>query len=224
MPLDGTYSGLQASVADFLNRNDLTAAIPDFIAMAEVQMSRRMVKEGPVSGMLGRSDATINAEFISTPADFMGVKAFYLGAVYYPLQFMEPEKIVQQKMLYPLAAGDPQFYSVVGGQFQFWPWPGTSATYSAELSYWKRVPALSTSNTTNWLLQANPDAYLYGALTQSAPYLADDERTAVWGALYTAAVSDIIDADKMTRYAPQMASPQIIGGVNDGGRYGYGGI
>ena len=38
MALDGTYIGLKASVADFLNRADLTASIPDFIALAEAQM------------------------------------------------------------------------------------------------------------------------------------------------------------------------------------------
>jgi hypothetical protein len=32
MALDGTYAGLQASVADRLNRADLTAVVPAFIA------------------------------------------------------------------------------------------------------------------------------------------------------------------------------------------------
>ena len=43
MALDGTYAGLQASIADFLNRTDLAAAIPDFIVLAEAQMARRFV-------------------------------------------------------------------------------------------------------------------------------------------------------------------------------------
>ena len=41
MALDGSYDGLKASIADFLNRSDLTTAIPDFIRMAEAQMTRR---------------------------------------------------------------------------------------------------------------------------------------------------------------------------------------
>ena len=34
MPLT-TYDELKASIADFLNRSDLTNAIPDFISLAE---------------------------------------------------------------------------------------------------------------------------------------------------------------------------------------------
>jgi len=30
-----TYTELKASIADWLNRSDLTAAIPDFISLAE---------------------------------------------------------------------------------------------------------------------------------------------------------------------------------------------
>ena len=34
------YTGLKTSIADFLNRDDLTAVIPDFIALAESQINR----------------------------------------------------------------------------------------------------------------------------------------------------------------------------------------
>ena len=35
-----TYTGLKASIADFLNRDDLTSVIPDFVALAEAQINR----------------------------------------------------------------------------------------------------------------------------------------------------------------------------------------
>ena len=34
------YTGLKASIADFLNRDDLTSVIPDFVALAEAQINR----------------------------------------------------------------------------------------------------------------------------------------------------------------------------------------
>ena len=37
-----TYTELKASLADWLNRTDLTAAIPDFITLAESQMERQL--------------------------------------------------------------------------------------------------------------------------------------------------------------------------------------
>ena len=34
------YTGLKASIADFINRDDLTSVIPDFISLAEAQINR----------------------------------------------------------------------------------------------------------------------------------------------------------------------------------------
>jgi hypothetical protein len=47
--------------------------------------------------------------------------------------------------------------------------------------YRQNVPALA-SNSTNWLLLAAPDIYLYGALLEAAPYLQNDDRIQTWGA------------------------------------------
>ena len=37
-----TYDELKASIADFLNRDDLTSVIPDFIKLAETGMNREV--------------------------------------------------------------------------------------------------------------------------------------------------------------------------------------
>ena len=37
-----TYTELKASIADWLNRSDLTAAIADFISLAEAQIERTL--------------------------------------------------------------------------------------------------------------------------------------------------------------------------------------
>ena len=42
MPLSN-YSELQASVADWINRDDLTDQIPDFITLCEASMQRRLL-------------------------------------------------------------------------------------------------------------------------------------------------------------------------------------
>ena len=55
-------------------------------------------------------------------------------------------------------------------------------------------PALSDSNASNWLLNYYADAYLYGSLVHSAPYLKDDARATVWAALYQSAI-DAINAE-----------------------------
>jgi hypothetical protein len=82
--------------------------------------------------------------------------------------------------------GRPRFYAVTAGEFEFFPTPDGS--YQSELVYYANVPALSDSNTSNWLLSKYPDIYLYGALVHTAPYLDEDQRAQTWAALYQSAI------------------------------------
>src|ERR1700742_4542533 len=161
MALDGTYTGLQASVADWLNRADLTAVVPDFIATAEAQISRRLLMDGPVRMMMGRSDATITAEFTDVPDDFMGARTITVSGAdtasgLLQLELATPDEINDLKAFHSGEAGGPRRFAVVGTSLQFWPWNGASV--SCELTYWQRLPALSGSGS-NWLLSLHPDAY-----------------------------------------------------------------
>ena len=209
MSLDGTYTGLQASVADWLNRADLAAVVPDFIAMAEAQIARRLLMDGPVRMMMARSDIAIAAEFVTLPADFMGARTLYVTGAdtssgLMPLQIATTDEINDLKAFHAGEAGGPRRFTVVGTTLQVWPWNGASV--SCELTYWQRLPALS-ANGGNWLLSAHPDAYLYGALLQAAPYLKDDARVPMWGTMFQTVLSDIVAADRIERNAAQIAMP-----------------
>jgi len=201
MALDGSYGGLKASVADFLNRTDLTMAIPDFIALAEAQMTRRFVgRMGlglPVPRrLIQRSDAglTAGAEFLAVPDDFHGAVEFLLqSSPEIALDYLDPTVFQQWKEAGSLAGRPPAYFTVVGGEFQFY--PVADKAYAAQLTYIRRCTALSIANPSNWILADYPDAYLYGALVQSAPYLKDDGRATLWGTLFTAALDDICNAD-----------------------------
>jgi hypothetical protein len=73
--------------------------------------------------------------------------------------------------------------------------PIADSSYTAELVYYAKLSKLSDSNTTNWLLTAAPDIYLYGALMQAAPYLKDDARIGTWSQMYLTALQDLQTAD-----------------------------
>lgn len=230
MALD-TYANLQASIANFLNRADLTTTIPDFITLAESQINRRLLLDGPVRRMMVRADATITTEFAAVPTDFMGVKDIYLTETYVQqLKFLLPDQLLAKKTGQYTLTGCPLCFSVVGGEFQFYPAPNTTNSppdsFPAELTYWAKIPSLSDTVTTNWLLDNHPDCYLYGSLLQSAPYLRDDARIQVWGNAFETILSDIVQADKQERNATYMDVNTVSGGTFDGpsnGSYGYNG-
>jgi hypothetical protein len=207
-----SYSDLKASIAGWLNRSDLTAAIPDFISLAEAQISRRLLMMGPVRAMMGRADASISAEFAALPADFMGARTIVFAEDRTrPLDFCLPEQI-NRKKAFESTGGNPRFFSVVGGELQFFPAPSGGASYSSEMTYWKRIPALSDAAPSNWLLALHPDAYLYGALLQAAPYLKDDARIQSWGTFLETILSDIAAADRFERDSTNQSIPTISHG------------
>lgn len=200
MALDGSYDGLKASIADFLNRSDLAPVIPDFIKLAEAQMTRRLAgrtRQGlPVPRRLvKRADAEIEAgtEFVAVPTDFHGPLDLVLQEE--PpiiLDYLDAANLDQEKQA-ARVSGAPRWYALVGNELQLF--PAADRNYTCELSYVARVASLGAANPTNWILTDYPDAYLYGALVQSAPYLKDDSRATTWGVLFTAALDDICNAD-----------------------------
>lgn len=184
-----TYSELKASVADWLNRSDLTATIPDFIALAESQVERKL----RTRQMIVRANATIDTEYGTVPADFLEVKSLKLQTnPVTPLQFETIDSLDNLQSQYP-SSSKPRYFSIVGSQIRTVPLPDSS--YTAELTYYAKLTKLSGSVDTNWLLTAAPDVYLYGSLLQAAPYLKDDARIQVWATLYTSAMDDLQIAD-----------------------------
>ena len=52
--------------------------------------------------------------------------------------------------------------------------PVPDSVYTLTLTYAQKIPALSSSNTSNWLLALDPDAYLIGCLAKAAVKYQDD--------------------------------------------------
>ena len=69
-----TYSGLQASIANFLARSDLGTEIIDFIALAESEINREL----RIRPMETTISFTIDAETEALPTGFLGVRSFLL--------------------------------------------------------------------------------------------------------------------------------------------------
>jgi hypothetical protein len=185
-----TYAELKTSIGDWLNRSDLTNAIPDFISLAEAQVERTL----RTRQMIVRANASFDAQYGAVPADFLETKSLKLTSTnpQTPLEFLSIDALDNKASEYT-GSGKPRFFGVVGGQCRLVPVP--DATYTTELTYYAKLTKLSNSVTTNWLLTSSPDIYLYGALLQAAPYLQDDARIQVWSSLYDRAMSELQTAD-----------------------------
>lgn len=181
-----TYDELKTSIADFLNRDDLASVIPDFISLAEADMNRGLRHWRQEK----RSTAEIDTQYSAMPADFLEVISFHISSGdYRSLELVSKAQMQDRRYKSGDTSGKPAFYAITAGEIEVYPTP--DGTYNAELYYYSRITALSDSDTSNWVLEYFPDAYLYGALVHSSPYLKEDERTQVWASLYANAISAI---------------------------------
>lgn len=189
-----TYSELQQSVADFLNRQDLAGAIPTFITLVEAYFNRQVRHRS----MLTRATTTLDSQFTGLPTDFLEAKNVQLNSTpVVSLEYVTLERADELRASTP--TGQPAFYTILGDQIEVVPVPDTQ--YTIELVYYKKIPTLTDDTTSNWLLSSHPDAYLYGALMQAAPYLKNDERLQVWGPLFVQSVGGINESSDKAEYS-----------------------
>jgi hypothetical protein len=192
------YSTLQTAIADFLNRDDLTAVIPTFIQLAEAQMNREIrhwKMEQRATGQQSGGD-----QYMQIPADWLETIRFTLtGSGTSALTLASRAAIADIRAKNEnVSTVLPYYYTHADGQFELYPTPVETTDF--ELLYYQKIPDLAT-NSTNWLLEEAPDAYLYGALLHSAPYLAEDARVAVWAQMYSAAVQNVNAASEKAQYS-----------------------
>lgn len=188
------YSDLKTSIADWLNRSDLTATIPDFITLAESGFNKEIRNRK----MIKRATATIDSQYSAVPADWLQTVDFVIEAnPVVTLEFITNEKLDKLRETYT-SSGTPKFYTIVGQELEVLPVPD-SATLTGEITYYSKIPNLTDVNPTNWLMNSSPDIYLYGSLLQSAPYLVDDARIPVWASMYQKLVKDLEIADQKAR-------------------------
>jgi|TARA_R110000850_G_scaffold408_3_gene2316 hypothetical protein len=194
MPIT-TYAELKTNIADFLNRDDLTSVSSTFVSLAEADLNRQIRHWRQEK----RSTAEIDTQYSAIPADMLEVIRFYItSGDTRPLELISQAEMLDRKFRNLNTSGQPAYYAVTAGELEVYPVP--DGTYTSELYYFGKTDALSDSNTSNWILEHYPDAYLYGSLIHSAPYLKDDARIQVWAALYQSAIDSINQASEKAKF------------------------
>lgn len=189
-----TYTELKQAVENWLDRDDLSARIPEFITLAETRMNRRL----RTSEMMTTADLTISSQSTALPSGLLEIKRLYLD--------LNPKRVldlVSLEQLHESYGGNetstPVMYAIEGNNIIVAPSPDTS--YTAKLAYYAKPTALSDANATNDVFTAAPDVFLYGALLEAEPYLMNDERLQLWATAYDRAVNDYQDADRAKQWS-----------------------
>lgn len=197
MALD-SYSNLKTAIADHLDRDDLTSHIDDFIDLAEARHKRDIrIRELVTSGSI-----TVDARTENLPTGFLeGISFRLITDPITPLSYVSPEEMALVRLQ---ENGKPTYYTILGTTIEFD--KVADQSYTGDFLYHKSATALADGNTSNEILVRAPDAYLYGALLGTAPFLQHDERIDVWAALYKSCVDSLAQSRRQERVSGRLVS------------------
>ena len=191
-----SFVTLKTAVANWLDRDDLDARIPEFIAINEAVFNRvlriRAMETIVTAATVGGTKS------YDLPTGYVQMREIHLDtSPITSLQYLTPE------MLYRVWAGStsgkPNAYSIIGDQIYFGETP--DGAYDYVMTYYKTFDGLSDAAPTNWVILNAPDVYLYGTLLQAEPFLMNDHRIPVWERGLRQAISDLQEQNDKDRHS-----------------------
>ena len=173
-----SYSTLQTAVSNRLHRTDLTSLIPDFIALGEARIYRDL----RIRCMETALSSAIASGVIAVPTGYVELKHAYIDGS--PSGKLTRKNADFIYFNYPTrsADGKPKYIAREADNFIFGPYPDSA--YTVKGIYYKRLDALSDSNTTNWFITNAPDILLFAALYEAADHISNDAAMMKWDQRY----------------------------------------
>ena len=186
-----TYSTLQSTVMDYLDRSDLSTVVPTFVELAESKFKRKL-RHWKMEKR-ATADTVASQRTLDLPSDFLEMRSIKRNS--------DPTIVLEHLSpaiadAYVSSVGAPYYFHISGTEIHFDPTP--DGVYEIEMNYYGFTP-LSESATTNWLLEDHPDIYLYGTLLEAEAYLMNDPRLQVWKLAFDQAMLDLNKEGKITR-------------------------
>lgn len=190
-----TYTELRREFLDLSGREDMEQAFDTLLSLAEAEFNRNIRH----SSMLARKTATVTSSRIALPSDWL--EAFNIQISDQKpdrLQYVSPYDLDYIRDVIGGNTGKIQYYSIVGSELEVVPAPAGSSTI--EMIYYAKIPALTSSAPSNWLLLSSPDVYLFGALGKMGFYLGErDSRFTAWATQSVKLIDDVNKSDMRNR-------------------------
>lgn len=171
-----SYSELLTALTNWRGQDTLQASrYPEWIALFEAWFNRNH----RLRQMETSSASALSSNARTVPSDYLAWRSveWYGITPHRELKWVHPKRLTSGWT----AVGDgatTEFFTIESDTLTVA--PADTANSTVLLRYYQKVPALTVSNTTNWLLTANPDLYLNGCLYEAAKLQRDVEAVALY--------------------------------------------
>lgn len=169
-----TWSALKTSARSWLAEISTSSLsderLEECIAFAERHFNR-VIRAPEMEDAVTSSSS---GSTITLPSDFLQMRSLYIDRS--PVQYLQQVGMAELREMFPTTGtGVPTHYALQsGGEAVLRPLP--SGSFSYVLNYYKKIPALDGSTSTNWLLTDHSDLYLAGTLYYAHIFLMDEKR------------------------------------------------
>lgn len=188
--------------ADRVNDTESVAMYDSFLSIVEGRVNRYL-KTMDMSIRL--SIPSVDDQLIySLPTDFRGLRDIQvLGATpsgndkSITAELKSPAMVSEYSNRTGEIYSDKIYYSIEEGKLRIEP---QLTNRTIDLLYYQKVPALTSSNITNWLGDEYPDCYVFGILVEISAFAKDAEAGNVWDSRFQQALDQIKDNDKEERW------------------------
>ncbi|OCO98925.1 MULTISPECIES: hypothetical protein [unclassified Ensifer] len=192
------YAALLVDVGEYSGRNDIAHLFPRFVGLAELKLNRIL--------RVGDMEATAVVDVVDgdapLPADFLEARQV-LTASGRPIRAIALQESAESGRSGP---GAPIGYAIVGNRIK----PFPTGSYGLTMTYYRKIPPLSATHPTNWLLEKAPDAYLYGLVEEIAVWERDAGKAGAAQQLKMSALAGLGIADERARWGD---AQMTVGGV-----------
>jgi len=194
-----TYATLKDAVLKWLLRANSDLVVTDtqlarYIQLCEKEMNRRL-KENRL--LFADANLTIaeDTATLALPTNYSQVMSFeHSDDQARGIDYVSPPVFASDHT--GRGVGRPDTYTIIGTNMRFAPTP--DADYEAYMLYRSTVTALSDTNTTNVILTAHPDLYLYGSLKHAYMQIKDQKElenvSAMAEAIFTSLEADNVNS------------------------------
>ena len=161
------YSDIIAAAQSYADRQDVevTNNLDLFISMVESRINRLLkTREQSVRATV---PTVTGQEYYALPPDFGGMRDIQINSDATSESTSTPVDYLTPALFNERRNGEYSgrvYYTIVANQFQIFPKLDTGQ--QIELVYYQRVPNLNSTDTTNWLSDSHPDAYIAGMTSE----------------------------------------------------------
>lgn len=186
-----TYATLVSDIKKFMEDDgtEFSASIDTFIDITELKLSRELIV--PAFRQRATSALSQNDAFITLPTDLIVLENLHLNnSNVRSILLLRSDEFMIEFWPNRTATGTPKYYSYYDNTTLYVA-PTPASNINVEISYRRRLPGLSSSNTTNWLSENAFDCLLYGCLVEASSFNRNDAMMQKYTALYQASVQAV---------------------------------